>query len=280
MAIVSLLLGQGQKGTRIDRFIRSPGPVTADGQAPGLTASIILDATISEDFDQPIEVTTHPVEKGVDISDHVILRPKTLKIEGKISETPFSTSAQIAGVATSVAAKIGQNLGGALGGAVGSFGISKTLAGVLKPKAASGTLDKNGKFTAKDTTSLGGDNPRIRDAMTEFGLIRDGKQAITIVTGLQQYKDYILTKFKVSRDTSSGGSINVSLEFQELQIAESENVVVRIPAIRGALGNQNQGKKKADPLSGQTDNKASLLMQGARSLKSGISSLIPASLLP
>lgn len=251
MALISLLLGQPQKGTRIDRSVG------------GATASIILDATVKEDYSAPVEVTTHPVEKGADIGDHVIIKPQKLRIEGKISETPFDVQSQVAGVVNTVASTIGQSLGGALGGIAATVGSAKTLAGVLKTKSAAGTTDQDGNFTARD---IPGETSRLRDAITEFKNIRDAKQPVTIVTGLQQYTNYLLVGFDVSRGTDTGGSINVSLEFQELLVATSTTVKVEIPKIKSALATNNQGKKKANPLDGEKGKKASFLLQGAKSI--------------
>lgn len=251
MALVSLLLGQPQKGTRVDRSVG------------GSTASIVLDATVSEDYSAPIEITTHPVEEGSDISDHVILRPQKLKIEGKITETPFDIGSQAAGVVSSVAASIGQSLGGALGGVLATAGAAKTLAGVLKPKSAAGTLNADGTFSAKDVPA---ESTRLRDAVTEFKNIRDAKVPVTIVTGLQQYTNYLLAGFEVKRGTDTGGSINVSLEFQELQIASSTTVKVEVPKNKNGLPTANQGKKKANPLEGEKAKKSSFLLQGIKGI--------------
>ena len=122
MAIVELLLGSEQRGTRIERSVG------------GKTASISLDATVSESFAVPSRVTQHPVENAVDITDHVILAPRTLTITGKISETPFTVDGQTAGVATTVAAQIGSSLTNSFGGLAATIAATKTLAGVIKPQ--------------------------------------------------------------------------------------------------------------------------------------------------
>lgn len=253
MALVSLLLGSPQKGTRVDRRVGNT------------RASIILDATIKEDFSAPVEITTHPVERRSDISDHVIKRPQKLRIEGIISETPFDVNAQIAGVTTTVASTIGQNLGGALGSVAANIGANqaRTLAGVLGSKSAVSVQSLNGQgepIGPATQREIPGNSSRLRDAITEFKNIRDACQPVTIITGLQQYENYLLAGFDVTRGSDSGGSISVTLEFQEMQIATSTTVKIEIPKKKSAIPTADQGKKNATPVKDQET--SSFLLKG------------------
>lgn len=235
MSTVSILLGLPQKGTRIARNVTKLG----------VTSAIFLDATLSENFTAEAEVTQHPVENGIDISDHIILKPKKLSIDGIISETPFSSDSQIAGLATSVAASIGQEIGGAYGGLAATLGINqtKTMAGLLTPKSVTGgtVRDTEGEF--RDDTAIPSENSRLRDAMNEFELIRLDKQPLTIITGLKKYENYVLTSFQVRRDTKSGQSIQVHLELSEFQVASSQSVKIAVPKTKAAVKKVEQGRK-------------------------------------
>lgn len=48
-----------------------------------------LDAVIRESHSSPIRLTQNPVEKGADVTDHAIIEPKKLTIEGVVSDTPL-----------------------------------------------------------------------------------------------------------------------------------------------------------------------------------------------
>lgn len=226
MAILALLLGSG-KGTKIERNVN------------GKTLSMILDATVAEDFTAEAEPTEHPVEDGADIADHVILKPKKLTIRGVVSETPFSVGNQIAGAAASIAGKIGEGVAGALGGTVATIGggkIAKSLVGMVAD-------------TDRD----------LQDVVNELLAIRDAKLPVTIQTGLTQYKDYILTGMQVTRDKSVGRAINVSLNFKELLIAKSE--VINIPKIKAALPTKNSGRKVAKEATGEKGKKGRSILK-------------------
>lgn len=242
MAIVQLLLGQPQKGTRIDRTVANK------------TASLALDATVSENYNVPARVTQHPVENAVDITDHVILAPRTLSIRGVISETPFNIEGQGSGVISTVAAQIGNQLtGNTLGGLTATLAASKTLAGVLRPRTVTNGV-------------LPGDTTRLRDATTELLNLRNSKIPVTIVTGLQRYENYLLVSFTVERNNQTGGSIEVSLEFSEFVLANSQTVSITIPKIKAAVQSSNQGRKNGSPVEGETGKKVSFALQGIRRL--------------
>jgi hypothetical protein len=50
--------------------------------------SFNADLTISENHERRAEVTDHPVESGSTISDHVILAPERLRLEGFVTDSP------------------------------------------------------------------------------------------------------------------------------------------------------------------------------------------------
>ena len=63
-----------------------------------------IDVAVSIDPTLTNEVTSHPVESGSEVSDHVRARPVTLTIEGIVSDTPIGE----------IVAKRGDGLGGGL----------------------------------------------------------------------------------------------------------------------------------------------------------------------
>lgn len=53
-----------------------------------------IDVVLSESHSADADATDHPVEQGVNITDHVRVKPETLTIEGLISNTPIPTAAR------------------------------------------------------------------------------------------------------------------------------------------------------------------------------------------
>jgi len=72
MAITNFLFGN-----------RTPAGFTVEG-----VVELQADLTISESHQRSADVTTHPVESGGTISDHVILQPERLSLEGFVTDTP------------------------------------------------------------------------------------------------------------------------------------------------------------------------------------------------
>lgn len=54
-----------------------------------------IDCAESESHDYDNEVTDHPVEKGVDISDHARARPIMVTLDGTVSDTPIGPVADL-----------------------------------------------------------------------------------------------------------------------------------------------------------------------------------------
>jgi hypothetical protein len=55
-------------------------------------SSIKLHAAIKDDFEASAEPTKHPIEDGSPITDHVIVRPEKLTIEGIVSDWQFTST--------------------------------------------------------------------------------------------------------------------------------------------------------------------------------------------
>lgn len=234
MALLSVLFGSGSKRTRIERTVA------------GSLSAFVLDATVREDFIGETELTVHPVENGADITDHVILKPKQLTIEGIVTATPFSVGGQIQGITSTIGAKVGEGLGNALRGGLGKAvgGVAGGIAGGLAGKTVAGLLGVDGDRS-------------LNDVVNELVALRDSKQAVTIQTGLTQYRGYILTRFKIDRDTTTGGSIRVSLGFQELLLARTRTEFVSVPKIKSALGMADLGQQNLKDVTGDKAGKGS-----------------------
>lgn len=73
MAIISLLFGNQNQ--------------------PNVIGGLSIDATLEEFHERQAEVTDHPVEGGSFIQDHIVNRPKRVRIRGMITDTPLNRMA-------------------------------------------------------------------------------------------------------------------------------------------------------------------------------------------
>lgn len=205
---------------------------------------LTLDCLESENFKGDSLITEHPVEDGTDVSDHQVLKPKTVTIKGTMTLTPFNLFASVAGLVSSAGQLVGTRalgqLGGTLGSVAGGF-AGKTLAGLL------------GEST----------EDRLKNVVTELINCRDSKRPVQIQTGLRQYPSepncfYLLQSFEVERNQSTGGSIAITMNLKEVITVSTKSVTIQYPkTIRGAK-TVKQGKKTSDAASAASQKGASL----------------------
>ena len=70
-----------------------------------------IDATLRELHESNCEITDDPIEDGADASDHVQLKPKTVTLEGVVTDTPISTIGitNVQGIMSSVNSILGKS---------------------------------------------------------------------------------------------------------------------------------------------------------------------------
>lgn len=74
-------------------------PQASIGSQENSDLSILLDASVSETHTSAASITSHPVERGANITDHVHREPDTITIQGIISNTPTRFPEGTVGVA-------------------------------------------------------------------------------------------------------------------------------------------------------------------------------------
>lgn len=52
-------------------------------------SSLSLDVAPAETYDHQLDITSHPVEDGVEITDHIQRRPRSITVTGLVTETPL-----------------------------------------------------------------------------------------------------------------------------------------------------------------------------------------------
>lgn len=80
---------------------------------------IQIDGVLKEVTEATVRATTNPVEFGAEVSDHVIVEPRTIVIEGVVTDSPLGAAA---------ISNIGNSIGGAFDSQTGIFGKSEERA--------------------------------------------------------------------------------------------------------------------------------------------------------
>lgn len=209
----------------------------------GTKSVITLDATVKEDYTTTAEPTQHPVEKGSDLTDHIILKPDKLSISGIITATPFPSA--LAGLLVGGAATVTSSIGKALGPFGGAAGA---VVGAAAGASIAGSI-------------FGSNNRDLGSIATEFKALKNSKQVLQIVTGLKTYTNYVLVSAKVGRTDKTGGSITVDLEFSEISVVDSQTTTAAIPKKSGGIPGQNKGNQSKAGLTDDENSQGSSLLK-------------------
>jgi len=193
-----------------------------------------LDASLSETHNRTAKITDNEIEDGSIVSDHVKLNPKSLTINGQISDAPVS----ILGLGVSS----DDILGAANDFADGDKGAFEGLV-------------KNSRRTPAE-------------AWEYLNQLLENRVPFSIVTGLQRYENMLLTSLSAPRSSKDGKSLIFTGELRQVVIVESSTV--KIPAFKlekGGAANSGASKSKLGKQAGknatekQADN-SSLLLKG------------------
>jgi len=181
--------------------------------AAGNALLVELDAAPTQTWESTAEVTEHPVETGSAIGDHVRPANDTISVEGILTNTPVSVpSSQMQGVTRAP---------GPLDlGAVGQATVLKW----------SGPFDR--VTTCRE----------LLRALVKAGL------PATLGTGRDSYRfddNLVLTRFRVTREASTGNAVSVSLDFKQLRIVSTARAPV--PSVRRAQIPATVGAQPAVP---------------------------------
>lgn len=196
---------------------------------------IKIDATRAEEHSLKSKATEHEVEDGSNISDHVIKSPRTVTIEGVVSDDPITLTQAV----------------------VGSLaGITGSLIGDVGGAVATGAISKLGNELLSNSSKPS------KDAFDILELIHESSIPVMITTSIKTYTNMIMENLSIPRNSRNANSLEFRANFREIKIIESE--VVDIPASatsnEGVLKEQKSGKKPSVEADAQTAKKGDTLL--------------------
>lgn len=202
-----------------------------DGEAVEL---LKIDATRFEEHTMNATLTRHEVEDGSNISDNIVNDPRSLSVNGVITDSPITLLAFAAG-----------NIAGATSNLTGSP-LGKTVVTGATAKIGSELLSS-------------GEGKPSKNAMDILEFIRDEKIPLTIIASLKTYSNMMLTKFSASQTPQNANSLDFRATFEAVRFVESE--VVDIPTTatenEGNVPTRKDGKKVPAALDAATEAKGS-----------------------
>ena len=180
------------------------------------TISIDLISSERHRFDNL--VTSHPLEDGSPVTDHIVNQPVVLDIEGRVTDTPIS-----------FAASLGSGAAGLLGSSIG-----------LDPTLVAGA-----------TAAIGATLPgRSKQFYQELVALYASRETFTYISGINEYQNMTFASLEFPRDKTDGRSLRFKAQLIELiiigvlaqtnaaRVAEEVQNTALEPNNRGTLPNQ------------------------------------------
>jgi hypothetical protein len=175
---------------------------------------ITVDATLRENHAGSASATEHPVERGVDLTDHVHNDRDRLSAEVHISNTPI----------------VSPEDDGAFG-AVSPVSVEtqrrRLVRGAKSDEDAEYELE-TGTINA-NVLQFPTDFDRVRSVYEKFLRVKKEALTLTITTPLRVYENMLLIDVSAPRDATTGDAITLTLEFVQISFADSETVDEPVP---------------------------------------------------
>lgn len=182
--------------------------------------AIKFDLLLDEQHSMEAEVTSHPVEDGSQINDHIQIKPRKGSLTGFVTNHPFAGGYN-GGLPANIAQKIAASqkkdwLSGFVQDIASSYGQLGRLLG-----------QQDGlKFTEADFQGLPVRENRVQNMFDAFEALMLAKKVCTIQTGLKKYTDVVVTKVDTSRDKETGDAGRFKVDFQEIRFVTPSEIAL------------------------------------------------------
>lgn len=177
--------------------------------------AITFDLILSEKHALEAEVTSHPIETGAVISDHVRNLPRKGSLNGLVTNHPLN------GVASGIIDAPSERFMSKVNALGGGF-----LEGLAALNPATALLAPKPTMTSADYAQLLRPQNRAANAWELFKQLMEARQPVIISTGLEKYQDVLVTKVETSRDKDTGDALKFQVEFQAIDFVTLSTVEV------------------------------------------------------
>lgn len=212
------------------------------------TEAFLIDVTTSTVATYEAELTSNPVERGVNVTDHIIIKPKKVDIEGIISDEPLQLRDKLNEKTLIDEAK---GAIGAIGGAVASrLGANGVITGA--------TTAIGGFVSGKLISSAPSISEQIKASLIK---ILEGKQTVSLKIGKKNFPNMVMTSLKFPRDAQLGQAVKFSASFVEIRKVVTTSVPVTKSESNASEAEQ-LGHQNAKPADDPTKRSSSVMLKG------------------
>lgn len=182
--------------------------VTQPGQA---LQAMTFDASLRETHQFPVTVTDHPVERGLNISDHLRPEPIQLELETMVTNHPLTLLDHVDGAReTQVEVKgAGKTVGNVIGRPIPIVGALASK--IPLPLPADTGIVKS--FTPTFD--------RVSNILDQLLIIRNTGVLVTVITSVRTYPQMAITSFAFPRDAALGNSLKTTIQLKEVRLGST-----------------------------------------------------------
>lgn len=237
--------------------------------ATGALGVVRLDAVQTENPEDVLSITDHPVEQGANVVDHAREEPTRITIEGLVSSIPsarvdtdagfqsfeFTAPAMTAPGTQTIKIEppktpldvspnglIQAGIGALTNAVTGGPNLNGTFAGV--PQRTTATL--KGQFYQQNAP-----RDRIRDVYEALRRVQTARQLVTVSTSSRDYFDMMIERLAKPRAVEEGTTAKFQIDLKQIRVAQSKTVAAPKPTEERGKGPVNKGaqagKKDEDP---------------------------------
>ncbi len=205
---------------------------------------IWIDVSVREGHGVSAEITDHPVESGANIADHIRPLPRTISIEGIVTNHPIELPGSHAGSARVSSAPVEIEGEPSLGvaGMIPGVDQGARLLGALKIEVGSKRV-----FSATVVTFTE-EFDRVTAVHAALVDAVERRKLVTVVTGLVTYENVALTDLQIERSGMGGGDyLQFSVAGRVLRIVHSQNAKPPDPVDERGKPGKSRGKQAPKP---------------------------------
>ena len=236
----------------------------------GANKILWFDVTTEEQHHLKAEITEHPVEEGINVTDNVRPAADSLSLTCFISNTPIVTKAEV----TKYVKKSGTLIGARSGAVKGEKLDVKTYDPPLMPTPGSlmnaltsaiGNLLNGKKEYKAQVLKFEKDFDNVQDTYFALKELRDTGQRIEVATTVRTYKDMVIEDVSMPRKAEHGTGAAVTINLREIRVVSTLKVKAPKPAEALGTPRKNQGAKGPSDADDPTK-KQSALFKGLSAL--------------
>lgn len=244
----------------------------------GIIQIIDLPVVVMESHEDAVTITSHPVERGANVSDHAREEPTRLQLEVFVSNIPDSSDADASFTAVDInvpgfaepgtrnvpldipTPPIQKSITGLVQAGIGE--LVRAIGGQPKGTFRDQQRRKRDQRQAQLLTQSS-PRDRVRDAYEKLLELFAQKRLVNVITEMREHFDMMLERLPGKRDAEDGFGSTFTLEFVRIRVADSETVEAPQPAEKRGQVQKSGGSKNpsADPSAADKETKRATLFK-------------------